>query len=1238
MKTSRSLATRGARIAVGGALALSGLAVLGQGPAAVADTAPPSGLPATVSADVLPTPQISGGTNGSEVAQGGVVWSTVMAGNTVFAGGNFTMATDPDLDTTDAVVPEAQARGNLLAFDVTTGLLTSFAPQLNGQVLSVAVSPDEKTLYVGGAFTTATVPDGPDEGTEADVVERRRIAAYDVATGELLSFAPPVNYDVAAVVATADAVYAGGSFQGVGNADRQFLAAFGADGTLLPWAPAATGGPVTSLTANPEGTKIAIGGYFTALNGSSNPGYGLGMVDATSGTSLPMEVNEVVRNGRPAGLDPADETDGAITALASDAENVYGTGFVYQSKEGGSLEGVFAASWNGGTTTWINDCHGDAYDVAAVGDVIYSAGHAHYCENIDGVRQGPGVVGDYPYYRATANTKAATGTVGWEPDQGRYQNYEGLPAPTMLGWYPSFNAGTFTGQAQGPWTVTGDGDYVVYGGEFTRVDNKAQVGLVRFGLKEVAPNLEGPQYFGATYPIKVVSTETGTVRINWSTNRDDDNETLTYRVHRRLPGAADFTPLGSARSVFNRFWNPSTLGYSDTGLTAGTAYEYRVQARDPNGNTANSAWTPVTVAGSGTDSGYVEAVYADEPTHWWRLGDPDATAPAAEDRVGFQTLTTGAGVARGAAGAVAGDPDTAFTFSGADGGSAAAGDVSVTCTRTTPYEKVPVCWPPDVFTLETWFKTTTTTGGRLVGWSNRATGSSSKLDRHLYMDDAGRIRFGVKPDDRRVAIGSQAGLNDGKWHHAVGTLSSEGMRLYIDGARVAARGDVTVGEHLSIGTWRLGGDRLDGWPGAPTSGYFAGSLDEVAVYKTALDSVQVSNHYAKGSGTAVAKAPEAAFDLVVDQTAKSITVDGTASLPGAGGPITSYEWDFGDGTTATGVKPPTHTYVPGRYDVTLTVKDAAGRSDSVTQLARIMGPPTGTFRISRVLGRTATVDASLVTDPDGGPIRTYTWEWGDGTAPQSGVDPRPNHTYAADGTYTVKLTAIDDEGKSSTFTLPVTVPNTAPVAVGTVAVDGMTVRTDANGSSDPDGTIASYSWNFGFGLPTVQGATAQYTYATPGTYRVRLTVTDDDGAFTRLDQQVTVPGATTPPPTDPPTTPPTTPTTPPTTTPTTPGTVTPPPTTSKATATLTGKAVTKRVRGKVAVKVVWKVARTGGGNATGKVTVKVGKKKFTGTLRNGKVTIKLGKYAARGNLKVKARYGGDATTAGATRVLKIKLR
>jgi len=1030
------------------ALVLAGLSGV-AGPAA-ADTAPEDpndpATPATVSIDPLPTPQING-----------VVWDTLVVGDTVYAGGSFSNARPAGASPGQSTV----ARGNLVAFDINTGTMTSFAPSFNGQIRAMAVSPDRTRLYVAGEFTTVN-------GTS-----RRRIAAFNVATGALVtSFAPPVNYDVDAVVATDSTVYAGGSFLGVGSQDRQYLAAFNAsNGALLDWAPQATGGTVNALAINPQGTKIAVGGSFTALNGSSNPGYGLGMVDATTGASLPMAVNSVVRNAT---------SDGAITSLSTDGTYIYGGGYTF-GKSGGTWEGTFSASWDGGTINFLNDCHGDTYDATAIGEVVYSVGHAHYCENLDGVRQGAGGVGDYPYYRGIATTRTATGTLSWEPDQGRYYSFLGQPAPTMLGWYPNLNAGTYTGQSQGPWSVDGNEDYLVMGGEFTRVEGVSQQGLVRFGVSSKAPNTRGPELFNATWPLNVSSTEAGTVRVNWSTNRDDDNEYLTYRVYRDTQNAAG---LVETRSAASRFWNPYTMGVTDShsSLTPGSTHQYRVQVRDAFGNVANSPWTPVTVAPSGArDSAYVKAVLDSQPTDYWRLGEASGSTSA--DRVGFHPLTSQSGVTRGASGAISGDSDRATTFSGASGGSAA------TTTAGNP---------PDVFSIETWFRTTTTRGGRLVGWSNRNTASSSsKHDRQIYMDNAGRVRFGVKPTNQRLDVASTQAYNNGAWHHAVATLSPSGMKLYVDGVLVGSRAGVTVGEHLSIGYWRLGGDTVSGWPSAPTSGYFAGSLDEVAIYKHELGAAEVAAHHAAGTGAPVPNVkPTAQFATQVDGL--SAGFDSSASND-PDGSIASYAWTFGDGGTSSAADP-SHTYaVAGTYGVTLTVTDDDGATASLTRQVAVSAPPTPSFTTS-VDGTRLSVDGSGSTDDQG--ITSYAWRFGDGGTATGAT---ASHTYAAGGTFDVELTVTDATGSSRSTSRQVTVvaPNAAPEAAFTASTNGLTVTTNGTTSRDPDGQVTSYAWDFGDGA-TGSGATASHTYASAGTYEVELTVTDDDGATGTATQSVTV--------------------------------------------------------------------------------------------------------------------------------------
>lgn len=91
--------------------------------------------------------------------------------------------------------------------------------------------------------------------------------------------------------------------------------------------------------------------------------------------------------------------------------------------------------------------------------------------------------------------------------------------------------------------------------------------------------------------------------------------------------------------------------------------------------------------------------------------------------------------------------------------------------------------------------------------------------------------------------------------------------------------------------------------------------------------------------------------------------------------------------------------------------------------------------------------------------------------------------------------------------------NTAPVASFTSSIAGLVVTVDGSGSSDADGTIASYSWDFGDG-GTATGATpAAHTYATGGTYVVKLTVTDNDGASNSTTSNITVSSLTVTPPT-----------------------------------------------------------------------------------------------------------------------------
>src|SRR3954453_21383926 len=103
-------------------------------------------------------------------------------------------------------------------------------------------------------------------------------------------------------------------------------------------------------------------------------------------------------------------------------------------------------------------------------------------------------------------------------------------------------------------------------------------------------------------------------------------------------------------------------------------------------------------------------------------------------------------------------------------------------------------------------------------------------------------------------IDSPASYNDGKWHHMVASQGSDGMNLYVDGVLVGTNPQTQAQDYT--GYWRVGGDTT--W-GGNSSNYFAGSIDEVAVYSSALSTSDVVSHFKAGGGSLPNQAPAAAF-------------------------------------------------------------------------------------------------------------------------------------------------------------------------------------------------------------------------------------------------------------------------------------------------------------------------------------------------------------------------------------------
>ncbi len=623
----RGVAATAAAVLALGALATTSASLSRH---ASADTTPIGGLPATVSADALPTVQIDG-----------VAWAQVTVGNTVYVTGSFSQARPAGVALGGA---GSVARSNLLAYDITTGnLISSFDHSLNAQGLAITASPDGSTVYVVGDFTSV------------DGVTHNHVAAFSTATGLLIStFNGNLNGSTKTVTANNSTVYVGGSFSTANGVTHQHLAAFSAAGTLLSWNPSTSAAVtptnptataiVTAVVLAPDGSRVIVAGKFDHLDADARTG--LGAVDALTGADEPFATsNPIADFGATSNL----------TSLTADATQVYGGGYYYT--HGGNFEGRFAMDPDTGAILWMNTCHGDSYATFPMGQVLYSASHEHECSDIGAFSQTtPGPIQSLHHFGA-AETTYPTGslhpaifTVGGGPT---YYNFGGEPSGTQLDWYPTFTEGAYTGQSQAAWSISGNSNYISYGGEFPTVNGTDQQGLVRFAISSIAPNKVGPAVTAAALAPIVVSQSAGTARVGWQAASDQDNSTLTYSVTRD----GNTTPIYTT-TVNSTFYDLPALSYVDTNVVPGSTHSYKVRVTDPYGNTVLSSATSVTISSMTLDP-YTASVLASAPIAFWPLSESAGSA-LAYDYAGGADLTMGAHGTFGVAGPRAGSTAVAF--------------------------------------------------------------------------------------------------------------------------------------------------------------------------------------------------------------------------------------------------------------------------------------------------------------------------------------------------------------------------------------------------------------------------------------------------------------------------------------------------------------------------------------------------------------------------------------------------
>lgn len=233
----------------------------------------------------------------------------------------------------------------------------------------------------------------------------------------------------------------------------------------------------------------------------------------------------------------------------------------------------------------------------------------------------------------------------------------------------------------------------------------------------------------------------------------------------------------------------------------------------------NSAWADRWYGSVDSVRVYQRALSGAEVTNL--AADTDPAAP-------FTEAAMTAGITGGLQGAQQGEQTTtAVAFRGA----------------ANAYNNLQVTAPgPVAFTTECWFKASGTAGGSILGFQASQTSMAAETkDRLIFLDNVGKINAFVFPGSSKL-ITSTAAYNDGAWHHVAMSVGAAGMKLYVDGALLGTDASATTAQNAA-GYWRWGGTSLNGFGNRPTSDYFIGTIDEVAIFSSQLTDQQIAWHY-----------------------------------------------------------------------------------------------------------------------------------------------------------------------------------------------------------------------------------------------------------------------------------------------------------------------------------------------------------------------------------------------------------
>lgn len=959
----------------------------------------------------------------------GTVFSIAQAGNMIVLGGQFTQV---QASTGGPVL----SRNNIVAFNKDTGAIsTTFAPQFNATVRSVVAAADGNSVYVGGQFGTLN---------GASVTKVTRLAISNGA--KVAGFNPGlVNAVVHDMKLVGTRLFIAGEFTAIGNTPRTSLAELDpATGALranvnVNFAGTHLGGTtfVHKFDVSPNGATMVVTGNFRTMDGLDR--VQVGMIDLTTN---PVTVkNWATDQWKPNCyssfayyLNDLDfSPDGSFFVLGS--MGGYGSGPPSLCDSMSRWE--TSASGAAVTPTWVDYTGGDSiYALENTGSTVYFGGHNRWVNN------------------PSAADAAGQGAVERE-GIGALNTVNGMP----IDWNPGRDRGRgvfdMMATSQGLW-VGSDTDRIA------RYLYRARIAMFPLAGGTTIPTASAP-----ALPVDVMQSGALNTaldarylyRVNTGGDTIPSLDGGMDWIGDSAPPGSDYRNTGNAASY-------DTVGAQTAAVPASTPTSIFSSERWDDGNNPEMIWSFPVPAGK-----HVQVrIYL-------------------ADRCGC-TSTNGSRVFTMKVDGVTSFPNYDINASvGHNVGTMLSKDITSDGTVNIEFDHVvenPAVNGLEIVDLDAAAPLPGQTDQMKTLYFDGTTGSGS----------IAAVTGSVPWDNVRGGFVANGSLY-------LATTTGEFQQRSFNGTQIGAPTALNL-----YGLTNFGADMQS------MTGMF---YSNGRIYYTLTGQSNLYMRYFDlssqivGSQRFTITGPTGGMDW---KNVKGMFLAGThlywASIDGN---LNTMTWADSVGN---GAVSGTSTVVsgPGLDGTNWAAKSLIDKVGTGSVIPPPNQAPTAVFA-PQCTGLACTFDGSGSTDSDG-TVAGYAWTSSDGG---SGTAATFGRTFAAPGTYTVNLTVTDDDGATGTVSHDVTVaqlppPNVAPVASFTSDCTFLACTFDGSGSTDSDGTVTGYAWVLPAGA-TATGAVTSYTFAAAGTYPVKLTVTDNQGATGVLTTNVTVAADPNPPVTNP---------------------------------------------------------------------------------------------------------------------------